>query len=126
MKKDKRIVRRPWGRRLRGGWIIQPEDILQALKDGEIAEMGKLQVGAQQLRKLITLMKFPEQELLIKTNGCLEVHNIQRFITRRNGHLWTSFRKPRLQHSFRVSDKAWLPETTKPKTTVIIRPRKFA
>ena len=126
MKKDKRAIRRPWGRRRNGGWIIQPEEFLTALKDGHIAEIGKLHVGAKQLLYLIKLMRFPDEEFLITSNGCLEVETIKRVVGKKNGHPCTNFRKPRLQHSFRVSDKAWLPETKKPQLTVVVRPRKFA
>lgn len=119
MQKVKRIVRRPWGRRLKGGWVIQPDELLKALKDGQVAEFGNLHVGARQLSKLIVLMRFPNQELFITTNGRLEVENIARVLI--NKH--TEFRKPRLRHSFRVDDKAWLPRgATK---VVVLKPRKF-
>ena len=119
MQKVKRIVERPWGRRKHGGWIIQPDKLLTALKGGEVAEIGNLHVGAKQLSRLIALMRFPDQELLITTNGRLEVENIARVLI--NKH--TEFRKPRLSHSFRVDDKAWLPEgATK---VVVLKPRKF-
>lgn len=126
MQKDKRIMRRPWGRRRNGGWIIQPDELLQALKGGEIAEIGNLHVGAKQLSRLIALMQFPGQELLITSNGCLEVQTIQRVIAEKGGRRRTNFRKPRLEHSFRLGNNAWVPETTRPRVTVIIRPRKFA
>lgn len=119
MNKDKRIVRRPWGRKLKGGWVIQPDELLKALKDGGTAEFGNLHVGSKQLSRLIALMRFPDQELFITTNGRLEVENIARVLIK--GH--TEFRKPRLCHSFRVDDKAWLPSgATK---VVVLKPRKF-
>ena len=126
MKKDKRVIRRPWGRKKNGGWIIQPADLLAALKDGDIAEIGKLHVGAKQLAKLIMLMRFPDEEILITSNGQLEVQTIKRVIVQRDGKRRTNFRKPRLEHSFRVSNNAWLNKTSKPQTTVVIKPRKFA
>ncbi|GAH01802.1 unnamed protein product, partial [marine sediment metagenome] len=119
------IICRPWGRRKNGGWIIQPDELLQALKGGEIAEVGNLHVGAKQLHKLITLMRFPDEEILITSNGQLEVETIKRVIAQRDGKRRTNFRKPRLEHSFRVSNNAWLPKTSKPQTTVVIKPRKF-
>ena len=125
MKKDKRIVRRPWGRMKSGGWIIQPDELLQALKDGEIAEMGKIHVGARQLGKLIALLRFPDQELYVSTNGHLEMRNIERYIARKPTSVRTEFRKARLEHSFRVDDGAWLPKMSRPMTTVVIKPRKF-
>jgi len=124
--KAKRILRRPWGRRLKGGWIIRPESLLEALKGGDVAEFGKLQVGAKQLSKLITLMQFPDQELLVRNNGNLEIENISRvYVERGVGYCKTKYRKARLSHSFRVSDKAWLPESAKPAITVIIKPKKY-
>ncbi len=125
MKKDKRIIRRPWACRCKGGWIIQPDDLLQALKDGEIAEIGKLHVGAKQLTQLIKLMRFPDEEFLVSSNGQLDIETMKRVIVTKAGKKRTAFRKPRLAHSFRVSDKAWLPVGKKPQTTVVIRPKKF-
>lgn len=119
----KRIIRRPWGRKKDGGWVIQPNELLTALKDGDIAEIGKLQVGAKQLSRLIQLMQFPDQELLVSANGQLEVQNIKRVIVQKNGHRTTTFRKPRLRHSFRINPESWLP--TKVKVTLVIKPRKF-
>lgn len=126
MTKVKRIISRPWGRKQKGGWIIQPDELLQTLKLAPVAEFGSLRFGAKQLAELVRLMRFPDQEILIKTSDRLEVENIARFITKRSGKLRTEFRKPRLSHSFRVDNHAWLPKTSKPVNTVIIRPRKFA
>ena len=123
MQKEKRIVRRPWGRKKKDGWIIQPDELLTALKGGEIAEFGDLHVGASQLSKLIALMRFPDQELLITSNGHLEVQNIERYIKRTPTNIRTTFRQPRLKHSFRVDNKAWVPK--KATITVVIKPRKF-
>ncbi len=125
MKKDKRVIRRPWVCRRKGGWIIQPDDLLAALKEGEIVEIGKLHVGARQLAKLIALLRFPDEEFLVSSNGQLDIATIKRVIVTKGGKRRTAFRKPRLEHSFRVSDKAWLPKTSKPQTTVVIKPRKF-
>lgn len=126
MVKGKRIVKRPWGRRMKGGWIIQPDELLKALKDGDIAEFSDLHVGAKQLSKLIALMQFPDHELLINSNGKLQVENIRRIILNKNGKQRTSFRKPRLEHSFKVDNGAWVTTTTRPMVTVVIKPRKFA
>lgn len=124
--KDKRILRRPWGRQLKGGWVIQPDELLKALKDGDVAEFGKLRVGSKQLAELVRLMRFPDQELLIRSNGLLEVENIARILKEsKEGHYRTHFRKPRLSHSFRVDNNAWIGKSAKPVVTVIIRPRKF-
>ena len=119
----KRIVQRPWGRKSRGGWIIQPNCLIDALKKGEVAEFGDLQVGARQLIELVKLMRFPDQELLITSNGHLEVRNLERYLKRTATSVRTEFRKARLEHSFRVDNKAWLPK--KANITVVIKPRKF-
>lgn len=126
MTKVKRIISRPWARKHKGGWIIQPDELLQTLKLAPVAEFGSLRFGAKQLAELVQLMRFPDQELLIKASDRLEVENIARFIIKRSGNLRTEFRKPRLSHSFRVDNNAWLPKSSKPVNTVIIRPRKFA
>lgn len=118
-------MRRPWACRRKGGWIIQPADLLAALKDGDIAEIGKLHVGARQLTKLIALMRFPDEEFLVSSNGQLDIATIKRVIITKDGKKRTAFRKPKLEHSFRVSDKAWLPVRKNPMTTVVIKPRKF-
>jgi len=126
LKKDKRVIRRPWACKRKGGWIIQPDELLQALKDGEIVEIGKLHVGARQLAKLISLMQFEHEAFFVSSNGHLEVETMKRIIVTKNGLRRTAFRKPRLAHSFRVSDTAWIPKAKRPMTTVVIKPRKYA
>ncbi len=124
MQKVKRIVERPYGRRKNGGWIIQTESLLKALKEGDVAEFGTLRVGARRLRELIRLMAFPDYEVLVKVDGHIECQNMERVLKRQpNGLNRTEFRKPRLAHSFRVTDKAWLP--AQPKRIIVIKPRKF-
>lgn len=117
-------MRRPWGRRKNGGWIIQPDELLKALKDGQVAEIGKLQVGAKQLAELIRAMRFSDEELLISSNGQLELQNIRRVIIQKNGKTRTNFRKPKCAHMIRLEPKAWLPKNAT--TTVVIKPRKYA
>jgi hypothetical protein len=125
LKKDKRIVRRPWGRRKNGGWVIQAADLVKILREGDIAEINEIQVGSKPLRQLIITMCFPDEELLVTSNGHLEVQNIKRFIVNTNGQRKTHFRKPKRQHSFRLMNGAWLSKTATPKVTVVIKPRKF-
>ena len=119
----KRSVRRPWGRKHKGGWVILKEEFLKALKDASVAEIGEISVGAKQLRQIINLIP-TEDCLLIKTNGRLEVETIDRVIRGDNGKRRTEFRKARMEHSFRLDNKAWMPE--KPMLTVVIRPKKYA
>lgn len=124
MNKEKRIVQRPYGRRKNGGWIIQTESLLTALKEGDVAEFGTLRVGAKTLRELIKLITFPDYEVLVTTKGILECSNMERRLKRQpNGLNRTEFRKPRRAHSFRVGDKAWLP--AHPKRIIVIKPKKY-
>lgn len=120
--RNNRIVERPWGRRLKGGWIIQRSELIDALKKGQAVEFGKLTVGADKLRKLITLL--PYEDCLIRANGNLEVQTIQRVIVSRNGTRKTSFRKPRHYNQFMsIVNGAWIPRgATK---VVVLRPRKY-
>ena len=121
--KQKRIIGRPWGRRHRGGWIIQPESLLQCLREGDAVEFGKIQVGTKNLFQLVRLMDFPDQELLINTNGKLEVQNIARYTVEKNGQRRTEFRLPRNRHYFNLCGGAWLPKNIT--TLVVIKPKKF-
>ena len=124
MNKEKRIVQRPYGRRKNGGWIIQTESLLKALKEGDVVEFGTLRVGAHRLRELIRLMTFPDYEVLVTANGRLECQNMERVFKRLpNGLRRCGFRKPRLAHSFRVADKVWLP--AQPKRIIVIKPKKY-
>lgn len=117
-------MQRPYGRRKSGGWVIQTESLLKALKEGDVAEFGNLRVGAHRLRELIRLMTFLDYEVLVTANGYLECQNMERLFKRLpNGLRRCGFRKPRLAHSFRVCDKAWLP--TKPKCIIVIKPKKY-
>ena len=121
----KRTVQRPWGRKHRGGWILQPQELIKALKQGQVVEIGKLQVGTKNLIDLIRLLQFPDQELLISANGNLEVQNIQRFSRQRNGQVRTEFRLPRKnRHYFKLYPGAWVPEIVN--TIVVLKPKKFA
>ena len=124
MQLEKRIVQRPYGRKQNGGWVIQTESLLKALKEGDVAEFGTLRVGAHRLRELIRLMTFPDYEVLVKVDGHIECQNMERVFKRQtNGLNRTNFRKPRLAYSFRVTDKAWLP--AHPKTIIVIKPKKY-
>ena len=121
----KRTLQRPWGRKHRGSWIIQPDDLLKSLKAGDAVEIGKVQVGTRNLIDLVRLLKFPDQELLISANGKLEVQNIARYMQVKDGHPRTAFRLPRRgRHYFSLYNGAWLPEVIK--TMVVLKPKKFA
>jgi len=122
--KQRRIIGRPWGRRHKGGWIIQPESLVKCLKEGNVVEFGKLQVGTKNLIELVRLMNFPDQELLINVNGKLEIQNIARHVAVKGDHFRTTFRLPKNRHYFSLCDKAWLPNVVT--ATVVIKPKKFA
>ena len=118
----KRIVERPWGRRRKGGWIIQRSELLEALKKGEVFELDKVRVGASQLSRLIGLL--PYDDCLIRANGNLEIQTIQRVIRNNNGTRKTGFRKPKQYHqAISIVNGAWLRgDFTK---ILVLRPRKF-
>lgn len=118
----KRIVERPYARRLMGGWIIQRSELIEALKKGEAVELDKITVGARQLQKLITLL--PYEECLIRSNGRLEVETVERVMRSQNGKRKLGFRKPRHYRQFMaMPGGAWLPRNVK--KVVVLRPRKF-
>ena len=124
MNKAKRVIQRPYGRRKNGGWVIRQESLIKALKDGDAAELGKFQVGARQLRQLVSLMAFPDEEVLVTFNGKLEVRNICKLYAQsRDGLRRAEFRVPHFEHSFRLINKAWLPD--KPKVVLVIKPKKY-
>jgi len=69
--KDKRIVERLFGRRRKGDWVLQRQQLLEALKKGEVFELDNVRVGANQLRRLIGLL--PYDDCLIRANGKLQI-----------------------------------------------------
>lgn len=122
MKKNGRIIERPWGCKRNGGWIIQRTDLLELLKKGEVVEFDKVYVGAITLRKLINLL--PYDDCLIRANGKLEIETVERVIRSRNGKKKTGFRRPKHYHQFfSICHRAWMPEHFK--RLVVIKPRKF-
>ena len=122
MQKVKRIVERPCGRRLRGGWIIQRSQLIEALKKGEAVELDKVVVGAKQLQSLLRLLSY--EDCLIKANGRLEVETVQRVIRRRNGTRKTGFQRPQSGYQFMsIVNGAWIPKSVT--KVVVLRPRKF-
>ena len=123
MNKVKRIVQRPWGRKYKGAWVIQPKELLTALRQGDTAQLGVITVGTKNLIEIIRNMDFPNQELLIKSNGKLEFENIGRHFAETPSGRKCVFRLPRLRQYFSVCNKAWLPKETK--RLVILKPRKF-
>lgn len=81
-------------------------------------------MGTSQLRKLIDLMTFPDLELLVTSNGNLQLENIERRIVEKDGKYTTTFRLPRLRQSIRVNSGSWMP-TREARTVVVIRPRRY-
>lgn len=121
--KNRRVVCRLWGHRQRGGVVYRNEDLTGALKRGELAEVGKIAVGARQLRQLVDLM--PGDHCLVKCNGSLEVESLNA-IWRKNGESRKChFEKPRRgpTASFRVFTGAWKPKVVN--TTVVVKTQKF-
>ena len=122
MSGNKRIVERLFGRRCKGGWVLQRQQLLEALKKGEVFELDNVRVGANQLRRLIGLL--PYDDCLIRANGRLEIETLQRVIRNNNGTRKTGFRKPKHYHqAISIVNGAWLRrDFTK---ILVLRPRKF-
>lgn len=122
MQKVKRIVERPWGRRLKGGWVIQRSQLIEALKKGEAVELDKVVVGAKQLHELIRLLSY--EDCLIRANSRLEVETVKRVIRSRNGKRKAGFQRPRSGYQFMsIVNGAWLPKGVT--RVVVLKPRKF-
>ncbi len=122
MSGNKRIVERLFGRRRKGGWVLQRQQLIEALKKGEVFELDNVRVGASQLRRLIGLL--PYDDCVIRANGRLEVETIQRVIRSNNGTRKIGFRKPKHYHQeISIVNGAWLRRNfTK---ILVLRPRKF-
>ncbi len=123
IKPPQRVQRRLWGRRRNGGWVLPTAELLKALKDGEVVEFDRIQVGTRTLRKLIELMTFPDLELLVTSNGHLQLENMVRQTVQKDEQLTNVFRLPRNRHMVRVYSGAWEPKTVN--TVVVIRPRRY-
>lgn len=119
----KRNLQRPWGCRHRQGWIILSEELAKALKDRDAVQVGEITIGAKKLYQLIKLL--PSPDILIRSNGTLEVETISRVFARgRDGERRCSFRKPKHGWNYlRIFNGAWMPKTVR--SLVTIKPRKY-
>ena len=89
-----------------------------------MVEFDKIQVGTKQLRKLIDLMTFPDLELLVTSNGHLQLENLARKVMKTpDGQNTISFRRPRNRHMVKVYSGAWEPKIVN--TIVVVRPRRY-
>lgn len=121
---NRRKIERPYARRKNGGWVYNRESLIEALKKAEVADIGGVQVGTQNLVKV--MRQLPYSECLVRVNGNLEVETVMR-VSRRltDGQRHVTFRKPKHDyHWFRLLKGAWVPHN-KPYNVVIIKPRKF-
>jgi len=123
MQKKLRKVVRPFARKHRGGWIIQPEELVKHLRNSDAVEVGKIQVGAKTLVRVINLMQFPDHELLIKANGKLEFENIARVYASKDGVRQCNFKLPRNRHHFSVFHGAWMPKEVK--SLAVLKPLRY-
>lgn len=120
--KNKRIVERPLARKRNGGWIIQRQALIEALKKGELLELNDVRVGASQLGKLLKL--FPYEECFISGNGSLVVETVERYYRSNNGQRKVGFRRPKHYfNSIRLFNGAWLKRSFS--QVVVLRPRKY-
>jgi len=116
----KRKIERPYGRKHKGGWVIDKASLTDALKKGDAVELSDITIGTKQLRQLINLL--PYEDCLVKSNGRLEVERV--FRKGPDGNRRCSFRKPKHYCQwFGIINGAWVPRTTQ--TVVVLKPKKF-
>lgn len=119
----KRIVQRPWGRRHRQGWVVDKAALIEVLKKGKVLQFGGITVGVDQLRRLINLL--PGQDILLRSNGRLEVETVARTFRKVGDSRRCYFRKPKHYHQFlAILDGAWVSPAMK-LAVVVLKPRKF-
>ena len=123
MQKVKRIVERPFARKMNGGYVLSCSGLIESLKKGEAVELGKVTVGAKQLQSLLRLLSY--EDCLIRANGRLEVETVKRVIRSRNGNRKTGFQRPRSGYQFMsIVNGAWLPKAAT--RVVVLKPWKFS
>ncbi len=127
MNTAKRIVQRPWGHRHRKGWVITTVALVNALKQGDVVELDGIQVGTKPLIQLVRLLGY--EDCLVRANHRLEIETVARTCRQKNGHMTTTFAKPRHYYNWMgLVNGAWLPKPWMPKTIgkiVVLRPRKY-
>ena len=121
--KIKRVVCRLWAHRQRGGYVFRKDELTNALKQGELVEVGKISVGTRELRELVKLM--PYEFCMVKSNGSLEIEAITAVWRGKAPDVKSHFEKPRRgpNASFKLNDGAWKPKTVN--TTVVVKAQKY-
>lgn len=121
--KAKRVICRLWGHRQRGGYVYRRDELTNALKQGELVEVGKIQVGTRELRELVKLM--PYEFCMVKSNGALEIEAITSVWRGQPPNCKNHFEKPRRgpNAAFKLLDGAWKPKTVN--TTVVVKAQKY-
>lgn len=103
----------------RRGKVYWRESLMEALRKGDIAEFGKLHVGAEQLRRLLRLM--PGSHIMVHVNGRLEMENAgQKFVGHGDEATSVFITAQTNRQWFGLADKAWVKPTME--TVVAIRP----
>lgn len=121
----KRIVVHPYGFKWKGGIVMSNESFLKVLKQGDVLEVKKVQVGTKQLASLVRLM--PHDYLAIHVNGRLEIQAVEDHSVRVGKDYKVRYRTPRHDTQFfGLMDKAWLPEPRHlTEKIVVLRPQKL-
>ena len=120
---NKRVICKLWGHRQRGGVVYKNADLTEALKKGELVEVGKITVGTRQLRELVRLM--PYEHCIVRSNGCLEIESLKSVWRGKPPDVKCHFEKPRRGScaSFKIVNGAWKPKFAG--TTVVVKAQKF-
>jgi GrpB-like predicted nucleotidyltransferase (UPF0157 family) len=119
----KRIVSRPYGFKWKGGIVMLNENLIKALKEGDVLEVKGIQVGTKQLLGLVRLM--PYGHVAIHINGRLELTSVEaKSIKGKDGQYKVHYRTPGSNTQFfGLMHKAWLP--AHPEKVVVLHPKKI-
>jgi hypothetical protein len=120
--KQKRVVQRIDGVKRLGGLVVGRRALLTAMRNVEAVEIDKVQVGAANLRTLVTY--FPHEYCLIKGKDTLTIEAIEGKCEKLNkdGQFGITYHRPRLACFFNLVNRAWINQGVEPATVAIIKP----
>lgn len=124
--KVKESVERPFAFKRLGGLVISRKSLIKAIKEGDMVKLGKITVGAGELRQLLNAMNC--DDCLVKSNGHLEIETIGRRLVRTGERTSsgsyvcrTGFTRPKKNWAcFKINPNAWV--TNNLKNLVVLRP----
>ncbi len=122
--KQKRVIQRIDGVKRMGGIVVGRRALITAMRNVEAVEIDKIQVGAANLRTLVTY--FPHEYCLIKGKDALTIEAIEGKCEKINGNgqFGITYHRPELACFFRIVNRAWINYDTEPATVAVIKPIK--